>query len=60
MLAASVLSEIESPRRRIVGVVINAVDDHLLKGDQIDISWTAEAIKVLPMLLYEARLAGRW
>ena len=59
MLAASVLGEIEQARRRIVGVVINAVDDHLLKGDQIDISWTAEAIKVLPMLLYEARLAGR-
>lgn len=58
-LAANVRDEIASPRRRIVGVVINAVDDHLLKGDQLDIRWTHEQIKVLPPLLYEARAAGR-
>ena len=58
-LAAAVIKEIESTRRRIVGVVINAVDDHLLKGDQLDIRWTGEEIKVLPTLLYEAKAAGR-
>ena len=58
-LAATVIKEIESTRRRIVGVVINAVDDHLLKGDQLDIRWTGEEIKVLPTLLYEAKAAGR-
>ena len=58
-LADSVIREIESPRRRVVGVVINAVDDHLLKGDQLDIRWSGDEIKVLPKLLYEARAAGR-
>jgi len=58
-LAADVLREIESTRRRVIGVVINAVDDNLLKDDQLDICWTGEVIKVLPMLLYEARAAGR-
>ncbi|MGO8747039.1 MAG: BREX-2 system phosphatase PglZ [Thermoguttaceae bacterium] len=58
-LAAGVIQEIEAPRRRIVGVVINAVDDHLLRGDQLDVRWTGEEIKVLPLLLHEARVAGR-
>ena len=58
-LAEGVIREIESPRRRVVGVVINAVDDHLLKGDQLDIRWSGDEIKVLPKLLDEARAAGR-
>ena len=58
-LAADVIKEIESTRRRIVGVVINAIDDHLLKGDQLDIHWTGEEIKSLPTLLHEAKAAGR-
>jgi hypothetical protein len=58
-LADEVVNEIESTRRRIVGVVINAVDDHLLKGDQLDIRWNSDEIKVLPQLLHEARAAGR-
>jgi hypothetical protein len=57
--ADEVVKEIESTRRRIVGVVINAVDDHLLKGDQLDIRWNSDEIKVLPQLLYEAKTAGR-
>ena len=36
VLAAEVREEIASPNRRIVGVVINAVDDQLLKGEQLD------------------------
>ncbi len=59
VLAADIRREIESSRRRVVGVVVNAVDDHLLKGDQIDVRWTRDEIKVLPMLLQEARQAGR-
>ena len=59
VLAAEVRQQIASPQRRIVGVVINAVDDNLLKGEQIDTRWSRDAIKVLPSLLHEARLAGR-
>ncbi len=38
---------------------MNAVDDHLLKGEQIDTRWSCEEIKVLPTLLHEAKSARR-
>jgi hypothetical protein len=59
ILAAEVRKEIASTHRRVVGVVVNAVDDHLLKGEQIDTRWTRDEIKVLPALLHEARIARR-
>ena len=58
-LAAEIRKEIGSAHRKIVGVVINAVDDHLLKGEQIDTRWSRDEIKVLPVLLHEAKTAGR-
>ncbi len=58
-LAANVREAIASTQKRVVGVVINAVDDHLLKGGQLDFRWTRDDIKVLPSLLFEARLARR-
>ena len=59
VLAAGVRKEIASTHRRVVGVVVNAVDDHLLKGEQIDTRWSRDEIKVLPALLHEARIARR-
>jgi len=59
VLAADVRKEIGSAHRKIVGVVINAVDDNLLKGGQIDTRWSRDEIKVLPALLHEARMAKR-
>jgi len=59
VLAADVRKEIGSAHRKIVGVVINAVDDNLLKGQQIDVRWSRDEIKVLPALLHEARMARR-
>jgi hypothetical protein len=35
------------------------VDDNLLKGQQIDVRWSRDEIKVLPALLHEARMARR-
>jgi hypothetical protein len=58
-LAAEVRNEIASPHRRVVGVVVNAVDDYLLKGEQIDTRWSRDEIKVLPALLHEAKAAHR-
>ena len=58
-LAADVRKEIGSAHRKIVGVVVNAVDDNLLKGQQIDVRWSRDEIKVLPALLHEARMARR-
>lgn len=59
VLAADVRKEIGSSYRKVVGVVVNAVDDHLLKGGQIDMRWSRDEIKVLPALLHEARMARR-
>ncbi|HQU44833.1 MAG: hypothetical protein B7Z73_07280 [Planctomycetia bacterium 21-64-5] len=59
VLAAEVRDAIGLPQRRVVGVVVNAVDDHLLRGEQIDTRWTRDEIKVLPSLLHEAANARR-
>lgn len=58
-LTLEVRKEIQSTHRQVVGVVINAVDDHLAKSEQLDTRWTRDKIKVLPVLLHEARIAGR-
>ena len=61
---ASVLSNelhgaIGSNTNRVIGLVINAVDDLLGKGEQVDIAWTSDRIKVLQPILQAARTAGR-
>ncbi len=58
-LSEEVRKKILSKSQRVVAVVVNAVDDHLSKGDQIDHAWKAEYIRPIPALLYEARSAGR-
>jgi hypothetical protein len=59
VLAKEVREAIQSAHRKIVGVVVNAVDDHLLKGEQLDMQWSRDQIKVLPALLHEAKAARR-
>lgn len=58
IVSSTVRDAIQSPTR-VVGLVINAIDDLLSKGDQISIRWTASAIRMLPSLLGMARDAGR-
>ncbi len=58
-LAADLREELASEKRRIVGVVVNAIDDHLLKGEQLNVSWDLNHIPALEHLLYAARDAGR-
>jgi hypothetical protein len=57
-LAADLRDALASPRH-LVGVVINAVDDHLAKGEQVSPRWTVEYIRVLGPLLHAAATAGR-
>jgi hypothetical protein len=54
-----VREEIARPARQVVGAVINAVDDHLARGDQLRLRWTADLIGPLGGLLDAARDAGR-
>lgn len=44
---------------RVVGVVVNAVDDWLLKGEQIRPAWTAAGIVGVEAILHAAREGGR-
>lgn len=50
---------ISSEKCRIVGVVVNAVDDFLLKGGQTVLPTTLASMPVVRNLLYEAELARR-
>jgi hypothetical protein len=58
-VASKVVGAIADDKQRVVGVVINAVDDHLAKGDQIRVDWTVRRIKPLEELLSAASDAGR-
>ena len=54
-----VAAAIADPDHRVVGVVINAVDDHLAKGDQVPVPWTARHIGPLEDLLEACRSCRR-
>ena len=58
-LAALVREALGDEQRRVVGIVLNAVDDHLAKSEQMQITWRIESIKLLPAILMEARKVGR-
>ncbi len=50
---------IQDPAHRVLGVVVNAVDDHLAKGEQINTRWDCETIAPLHQILDAAAEAGR-
>ncbi|MBO9539708.1 BREX-2 system phosphatase PglZ [bacterium] len=58
-LAPDLRAAISDRRRRVVGVVLNAVDDHLAKSDQVRLRWRLDQFRDLDALLHEARQAGR-
>lgn len=58
-LAASVREALRDERRRVVGAVLNAVDDHLAKSEQMQLAWRFDSVRLLPAILMEAHAAGR-
>lgn len=58
-LAEDVAAAIAEPQQRVVAVVVNAVDDHLLKDDMVRPTWTADYVPVIGALCDAARAAGR-
>ena len=58
-LSAPVREALGDGQRRVVGVVLNAVDDHLAKSEQMQIAWRVDSIKLLPAILMEAYKVGR-
>lgn len=58
-LAEDVRSALGDVRRRIVGIVYNAVDDHLSGADQARPRWSLDDMQLLRPIFHEARNAGR-
>ena len=58
-LSTAVREALRNAHQRVVGVVVNAVDDHLAKADQLRLSWTIDQFYYLDALIYEAQLAQR-
>lgn len=58
-LSDAVRREIRSDQRRIVGVVLNVVDDSLSGPEQRAFRWSLDQIPVLRTLLTEAEATGR-
>jgi PglZ domain len=58
-LSLTLRAAIRNQQQRVVAVVLNAVDDHLAKSDQLRLSWTVAQLQQLDALLYEAQLARR-
>jgi PglZ domain len=58
-LSQELREAIRDGHRKVVAVVLNAVDDHLAKSDQLRLAWTLAQFQHLDALLYEAQLARR-
>ena len=58
-LSTNVRASIQDPNKQVVAVVVNAIDDHLAKSQQLETIWSRDAIKVLPLLLHEAKASER-
>jgi hypothetical protein len=58
-LPDEVRATVADPDQRVVGVVVNAVDDHLARGDQVRVGWDVASLRPLRWLLEAAAEAGR-
>src|SRR5215510_10206387 len=58
-LSSLVRQALRNEQQRVVGVVVNAVDDHLAKSEQLRLSWTVDQFQHLDAQLYEAHVAQR-
>lgn len=58
-LASAIREAVGTPVRRVVGIVHNAVDDHLDGPEQVRQRWSLDDLHLLRPILHEARNAGR-
>ena len=58
-LSGELYDALGSEKHQVVGLVLNAVDDLLSKGDQVDIEWSCDRIKVLQPILQAASSVNR-
>ena len=58
-LASGVREVIAGREHRIVGAVINAIDDQLSSNAQLSVNWSVESVSLLRQILEAARESGR-
>jgi hypothetical protein len=58
-LSSLVRQALRHEQQCVIGVVVNAIDDHLAKSEQLRLSWTLDQFQHLDALLYEAQVAQR-
>lgn len=58
-LSSEVRAAMGNPQQRVVGLVYNAVDDHLSGPDQLNQRWTLEDLRLILPILREAKEARR-
>ncbi len=58
-LPDEIRAAVADPDQRVIGVVVNSVDDHLARGDQINVGWDLASLGPLGWLLAAASEAGR-
>ena len=58
-LADAVRGKIASTEYRVLGAVINAIDDQLSSSSQVTLDWALESVGLLRQVLEAAREAGR-
>ncbi|MGM8930220.1 BREX-2 system phosphatase PglZ [Salinicola halophyticus] len=58
-IAASARAQIAGTEHKVVGVVINAIDDQLSSSSQVVVKWSLQSIPMLRQVLEAAREGGR-
>jgi hypothetical protein len=58
-LPEHVRAAVADPAQRVVGAVVNAVDDHLSRGHQVRVGWDLDSMRPLAWLLDAAAEANR-
>ncbi|SHE75366.1 PglZ domain-containing protein [Modicisalibacter ilicicola DSM 19980] len=58
-LAANARAQIAGTEHKVVGVVINAIDDQLSSSSQVVVKWSLQSIPMLRQVLEAARESGR-
>lgn len=58
-LSEDLRQALRNRKQRVIGVVLNAVDDYLAKSEQIRLQWNLATVRYLDAMLAEARQARR-
>lgn len=58
-LNAELYEKLTDSKSRVIGIVLNAIDDHLNKSDQLESRWDLNSIPLLQQILEAAQVGNR-